>query len=73
MVTHENGGGHGHHQPPSGFIRKWIFSIDHKVIGVQYLLLGLVLGVRRHGAFIADAPAPGLARPRNLRFSLADR
>ena len=41
MVTHENGGGHGHHQPPSGFIRKWIFSIDHKVIGIQYLLLAL--------------------------------
>ncbi len=42
MVTHENGGGHGHqHQPPSGFIRKYIFSIDHKVIGIQYLLLAL--------------------------------
>ena len=41
MVTHENGGGHGHHQPPSGFIRKWVFSIDHKVIGIQYLLLAL--------------------------------
>src|ERR1700688_1297467 len=41
MVTHENGGGHGQHQPPSGFIRKWVFSIDHKVIGIQYLLLAL--------------------------------
>ena len=41
MVTHENGGGHGHHQPPSGFIRKWVFSIDHKVIGIQYLCLAL--------------------------------
>ena len=41
MVTHENGGGHGQHQPPSGFIRKYIFSIDHKVIGVQYLCLAL--------------------------------
>ena len=42
MVTHENGGGHAHqHQPPSGFIRKWIFSIDHKVIGIQYLMLAL--------------------------------
>ena len=41
MVTHENGGGHGQHQPPSGFIRKWIFSIDHKVIGIQYLCLAL--------------------------------
>jgi cytochrome c oxidase subunit 1 len=41
MVTHENGGGHGVHQPPSGFIRKYVFSIDHKVIGIQYLCLAL--------------------------------
>jgi len=41
MVTHENGGGHGQHQPPSGFIRKYIFSVDHKVIGIQYLCLAL--------------------------------
>src|ERR1700729_584393 len=41
MVTHDSGGGHGHHQPPSGFIRKYIFSIDHKVIGIQYFFLAL--------------------------------
>src|SRR3984885_6784260 len=42
MVTHENGGGHAHqHQPPSGFIWKYVFSIDHKVIGIQYLFLAL--------------------------------
>ena len=42
MVTHENGGGgHGHHQAPTGFIRKYVFSIDHKVIGIQYLFLAL--------------------------------
>jgi cytochrome c oxidase subunit 1 len=41
MVTHESGGGHGQHQPPSGFIRKYVFSIDHKVIGIQYLCLAL--------------------------------
>src|ERR1041385_3573937 len=37
--------GHGaaahHHGPPTNFIRKYIFSIDHKVIGIQYLLLAL--------------------------------
>ena len=47
----EHAGGHtagAHHGPPTGFIRKYIFSIDHKVIGIQYLLLALfsvVLGM----------------------------
>jgi len=30
------------HTPPSGFIRKYLFSLDHKVIGQQYYLLALV-------------------------------
>src|SRR5579885_3883710 len=30
-----------HHEPPSGFIRKYIFSIDHKVIGLPYWCLAL--------------------------------
>ncbi len=30
-----------HHGPPTGFIRKYIFSVDHKVIGIQYLLLAM--------------------------------
>src|SRR3979409_2105020 len=36
------------HPAPTGFIRKYIFSIDHKVIGIQYILLALtavVVGV----------------------------
>ena len=32
---------HAVHEPPSGFIRKYIFSKDHKVIGIQYYLLAL--------------------------------
>ncbi len=31
---------HGHHE--LGFIRKWIFSTDHKVIGMQYTVTALV-------------------------------
>ena len=31
-----------HHAPPHGFIRKYIFSVDHKVIGIQYVTLSLV-------------------------------
>lgn len=30
------------HEPPTGFIRKYIFSLDHKVIGIQYIILALV-------------------------------
>ena len=26
---------------PHGFVRKYIFSVDHKVIGIQYYVLGL--------------------------------
>src|SRR5215471_13942957 len=29
------------HHAPTGFIRKYIFSVDHKVIGIQYWLLAL--------------------------------
>src|SRR3954471_24554491 len=44
---HAEGHAEGHaaggaHHAPTGFIRKYIFSIDHKVIGIQYLLLALV-------------------------------
>jgi cytochrome c oxidase subunit 1 len=31
-----------HHAPPQGFIRKHVFSLDHKVIGKQYYALALL-------------------------------
>src|SRR6202165_2105772 len=31
-----------HHGPPTSFIRKHVFSVDHKVIGKQYYALALV-------------------------------
>ncbi len=31
-----------HHSPPHGFLRTHVFSLDHKVIGKQYLDLALV-------------------------------
>jgi cytochrome c oxidase subunit 1 len=31
-----------HHAPPKSFIRKYIFSVDHKVIGKQYFALALL-------------------------------
>src|SRR3990172_5912254 len=34
-------GTHAVHEAPQSFIRKYIFSRDHKVIGIQYWLLAL--------------------------------
>src|SRR5437879_4373574 len=57
-----------HHAPPTGFVRKHIFSLDHKVIGEQYyglallaVLIGMVLSwiMRIHLAW-PNAPIPGL-------------
>src|SRR5664279_1468392 len=57
-----------HHAPPQGFIRKHVFSLDHKVIGLQYYGLALVAVVI--GMFLSwlmrihlvwpNSPIPGL-------------
>ena len=36
---HDDGHGHG---PPESFIRKYVFSVDHKVIGIQYGITAMV-------------------------------
>ena len=42
MATGEFAGHLPHaHAAPQGFVRKWIFSLDHKVIGLQYYFLAL--------------------------------
>src|ERR1700732_1413531 len=42
MATHEFAAQESHaHAGPQGFIRKWVFSLDHKVIGLQYYFLAL--------------------------------
>ena len=30
---------------PSGFVRRYVFSTDHKVIGIQYIVTGLVMAI----------------------------
>jgi cytochrome c oxidase subunit I len=48
MSSHAVAAHHGAAAAPTGFIRKYIFSTDHKVIGIQYYLLALtavVLGM----------------------------
>ena len=37
--------GHGVHQAPTSFWRKYIFSLDHKVIGIQFLFSSLLFAV----------------------------
>src|ERR1700756_1796047 len=42
MSSHAHGAHAAHAmEAPTGFIRKYIFSVDHKVIGIQYFLLAL--------------------------------
>src|SRR6267154_4022241 len=57
-----------HHSPPQGFIKKYVFSLDHKIIGLQYYGLALaavfirmVLSwlMRLHLGW-ASLPIPGL-------------
>ena len=49
-----------HHAPPTSFIRKHVFSLDHKVIGKQYYALALVAALVRNGAFLVHAHPPGV-------------
>src|SRR6201993_1606988 len=57
-----------HHAPPRSFIRKYVFSLDHKVIGKQYyglalvaVFVGMVLSwlMRLHLGW-TNLPIPGL-------------
>jgi len=59
-----------HHVPPQTFLRKYVFSVDHKVIGKQYLGLALVAVctgmllswlMRLHLAY-PEIPIPGLSK-----------
>jgi cytochrome c oxidase subunit I len=59
-----------HHAPPQTFLRKYVFSVDHKVIGKQYLGLALVAVctgmflswlMRLHLAY-PEIPIPGLSK-----------
>ena len=39
------------HEASIGFVRRYIFSTDHKIIGIQYILTGLVMALA--GALLA--------------------
>ncbi len=57
---------HGHHE--LGFIRKYIFSTDHKIIGIQYMITAMAMAVI--GGIAVDADAlPARAGRRLFRRS----
>ena len=41
-VAHGAAPAHDAHHEELGFWRKYVFSVDHKVIGIQYAVTGLV-------------------------------
>ena len=40
---HEHDHAHGHDHHELSFIRKYVFSTDHKVIGIQFLCTTLIM------------------------------
>src|SRR4051812_45350474 len=45
-ATRGHADSHGHEgHPEVGFLKKYVFSIDHKVIGLQFLFMGLMFMV----------------------------
>ena len=64
---HAHADEHAHSHEELGFLKKYVFSIDHKIIGLQFLFLGLafmVLGgllamlIRWQLAWPSEAPPP---------------
>jgi cytochrome c oxidase subunit 1 len=42
-TTHSHDAGHGHHE--MSFWQKYVFSTDHKVIGMQYMFTGMFMAI----------------------------
>jgi hypothetical protein len=51
-----------HHHEPKSFWTKYIFSQDHKIIGIQYLVTAFPHGLSGYGFVLADEVATGLER-----------
>src|SRR6266550_5085351 len=59
---HDQGHDHDHlHPAPRFFLRRYVFSTDHKVIGIQFLFSGLIFMVL--GGLLAMAVSWQLAWP----------
>ncbi|MFN0032084.1 MAG: cytochrome c oxidase subunit I, partial [Flavobacteriales bacterium] len=44
-VEHAHGHDHGHHHHEESWVRKYIFSEDHKMISKQFLITAIIMGV----------------------------
>ncbi len=60
-VQHQEAHAHDDHHHDQSFLSKYIFSVDHKVIGLQYMFLGLLMAAL--GGFFAYAFRMQLAFP----------
>jgi len=58
-VSHSDSHDHGHHAP--GFVEKYLWSTDHKMIAMQYLFTGMAMGLI--GGFFAYAFRMQIAFP----------
>jgi len=58
-VAHPHDHGHAHHAP--GFVEKYLWSTDHKMIGMQYLFTGMAMALL--GGFFAYVFRTQLAFP----------
>src|SRR3954464_13044808 len=66
-ADHAHDHAHGHEE--LGFLKKYIFSGDHKVIGIQFLFMGLMFFVI--GGLLALVVRWQLAWPNNEAIGLA--
>ena len=66
--AHDHAHEHGHDLP---FVSKYVFSTDHKVIGIQFLFIGLLFMVL--GGLLAMLVRWQLAWPDNSERGLAGR
>ena len=60
-VTHDSHVAHGHDHHEQGFIMKYFFSTDHKIIGLQYMFTGMFMAIV--GGYFAYAFRMQLAFP----------
>src|SRR5262245_15492032 len=68
MSESHTAAGHAHH-PQLGFVRKYIFSTDHKIIGIQYMITAMAMAVI--GGLLSMLMRYQLAWPTSLSPNMA--